>query len=534
MPQAIPYDPALALTEIIDTRILDALEKVAAAREPANAAEEAYNAALFNFQSIELTLNELGELGIDTDSILKELEVARKAVTDSANHLAATRISSLKNTANAKTEARKILASLKDYPESPLDLGRIQFKSMPISADSIQMDVQYFSADVMSQRSRSLASSVKGYVSSKTIFLGDHLSTLASNAAQSQTSQQTEEHDIEGTLVFSMACTHKNAVLVEPCVLDVDKAARVWNGLGLKPALDPTKKTEMLKASQRSPSNKDDGFYVLSGATYGSCFIGMVHVIRQSDTAAEQRMKSAVSSLQAQMKIGGWFIEHEGGFGVSKSFSEDAKDMLSTQQITSHANAIVMGSIPNISSNEVRIGVKEFADFDPAKMMEKLATLQNATARDHDSVESSANAARTGGEMMAIRATEIKSVMSGLTEVDDGRNKIININSLMTAFDDYVAKAIEGKIGTPVTFYLKHITGAQIAQEWMKKYFGSPNLEDESKDSGPATSKDSGPAKGNDEGSGAASDASSSDGGKGNASDGGTSATDAGDNATKA
>ena len=52
----------------------------------------------------------------------------------------------------------------------------------------------------------------------------------------------------------------------------------------------------------------------------------------------------------------------------------------------------------------------------------------------------------------------------------------------------------------------------------MKKYFGSPNLEDES----------------NDEGSGAASDASSSDGGKGNASDGGTSATDAGDNATKA
>ena len=472
---------------------------------------------MFNFQSIELTLNELGELGIDTDSILKELEVARKAVTDSANHLAATRISSLKNTANAKTEARKILASLKDYPESPLDLGRIQFKSMPISADSTQMDVQYFSADVMSQRSRSLASSVKGYVSSKTIFLGDHLSTLASNAAQSQTSQQTEEHDIEGTLVFSMACTHKNAVLVEPCVLDVDKAARVWNGLGLKPALDPTKKTEMLKASQRSPSNKDDGFYVLSGATYGSCFIGMVHVIRQSDTAAEQRMKSAVSSLQAQMKIGGWFIEHEGGFRVSKSFSEDAKDMLSTQQITSHANAIVMGSIPNISSNEVRIGVKEFADFDPAKMMEKLATLQNATARDHDSVESSANAARTG-----------------LTEVDDGRNKIININSLMTAFDDYVAKAIEGKIGTPVTFYLKHITGAQIAQEWMKKYFGSPNLEDESKDSGPATSKDSGPAKGNDEGSGAASDASSSDGGKGNASDGGKSATDAGDNAAKA
>ena len=77
MPQAIPYDPALALTQIIDTRILDALEKVAAAREPANAAEEAYNAALFNFQSIELTLNELGELGIDTDSILKELEVAR-------------------------------------------------------------------------------------------------------------------------------------------------------------------------------------------------------------------------------------------------------------------------------------------------------------------------------------------------------------------------------------------------------------------------------------------------------------------------
>ena len=63
------------------------------------------------------------------------------------------------------------------------------------------------------------------------------------------------------------------------------------------------------------------------------------------------------------MKIGGWFIEHEGGFGVSKSFSEDAKDMLNTQQITSHANAIVMGSIPNILSNEFRIGVKEIFPF---------------------------------------------------------------------------------------------------------------------------------------------------------------------------
>lgn len=511
MPQAIPYDPSLALTQIIDTRILDALEKVAAAREPANHAEEAYNNALFNFQSIELTLNELAPLGIDTGSLETEIEISRKAVTDAANRLAAARISSLQNVEAAKSEARAVLASIKDFPETPLDLGRTQTKTMPIAADSIQMDVQYFSSDTMQQQSRSLAGAVKVYASWKTSFLGNHFSAQAAHAAQSQVSHQSEVHDIMGTLVFSVTCTHKNAMMLEPCVLDVDKAVRVWNSLDLKPALDPTSKVGMMAASETPPSHEDKGFYVLSGATYGSCFIGMVHVLRQADTTAEQRMQSAVSSIQTQFKVGAWFVDHEGGFGLSKSFADDAKNMLSTQQITSHANAIVMGVIPSITSNEVRLGVKQFADFDPARMMEKLATLQNATARDHDSVESSATAARTGGEMMAIRATEIKSVMSGLTEVDDDRNKIVNINSLMTALDDYVAKAMEGKVGIPVTFYLKPISASYIAQEWVKKYFGSPNLEDKADAQGASESGDSGPeAAGADDASEAGGDGDTS------------------------
>jgi hypothetical protein len=34
-----------------------------------------------------------------------------------------------------------------------------------------------------------------------------------------------------------------------------------------------------------------------------------------------------------------------------------------------------MGIIPSIKSNQVKIAVQQFVDFDPAKEMEKLATL---------------------------------------------------------------------------------------------------------------------------------------------------------------
>ena len=61
--------------------------------------------------------------------------------------------------------------------------------------------------------------------------------------------------------------------------------------------------------------------------------------------------------------------------------------------------------------------------------------------------------------------------MTGLKDAQTEDNKILDINSLMTAFEDYVDKAIAGDIGVPITYYLKPITASQLAQMWVAKYF---------------------------------------------------------------
>ncbi|MDY7021094.1 MAG: hypothetical protein SWJ54_06990 [Cyanobacteriota bacterium] len=78
--------------------------------------------------------------------------------------------------------------------------------------------------------------------------------------------------------------------------------------------------------------------------------------------------------------------------------------------------------------------------------------------------------------MIQIRASEIHSVMLGLGEIDDGVNKMLDINTLMTAFEDYVNKALAGNIGVPVTYHLKPITRAQLAQMWVAKYYPNQYL----------------------------------------------------------
>lgn len=96
--------------------------------------------------------------------------------------------------------------------------------------------------------------------------------------------------------------------------------------------------------------------------------------------------------------------------------------------------------------------MKTLTDFDPAAMMEKLATLSNTTTKESNSLDASAEAARTGNKMVAIRSAQIESVMAGLGRIDDGANQILDVNSLMTAFEDYVAKAITGDAGIPINF----------------------------------------------------------------------------------
>ncbi len=56
-----------------------------------------------------------------------------------------------------------------------------------------------------------------------------------------------------------------------------------------------------------------------------------------------------------------------------------------------------------------------------------------------------------------MKAGEVKAALTALGEIQDGANKILDINSMMTALDDYLKKAAESTSGVPLNYYLKDI-----------------------------------------------------------------------------
>jgi len=177
-------------------------------------------------------------------------------------------------------------------------------------------------------------------------------------------------------------------------------------------------------------------------------------------------MGSFAASLQSQIDAGGWFAQASGGFGMNASFAENVKSLLSSQNVMSHVSMICMGVIPSIVADEVRI-----AESDPKATMEAPAGSQNPTTAVQDSLRQSADAASMGQQMITMKSSPVKATPPAPAEADDGSNKILDVNSLMTALEDYFSKVAQADSGVPINYYLKDITKDMLASMWMAKYF---------------------------------------------------------------
>lgn len=469
MPSSIPYDPSLTIGSVIALEKLQNIEAIAAAQAPADAAEAKMNSSISLKRSIDMTIQELLGMNVDPgDLVQKSTDLGKQIQTDAVAYATA-KVAAETTVAPLRA---KIIGVAAEY-ESPIDYNKSMIKQMPLSADSLSMDVQYFSFDQSSQSSQSHAATIAGYVSESLSIFGDTYSSQASSSAQAQMNNQHARHDIAGTLVISISCTHKNVNVFAPFILDVDKAVHTWNAMFPDSLIKTNDVASVAKIEAVSETKADKVINLISGAAYGSSFVGMVHILNASETDSSQSMESVAATLQEQFEVGAWFADESGGFGVSSSFSDSAKNLLSTQNIQSHCSAVTMGIIPSIKSNQVKMGVQQFADFDPEKDMQQLATLQGATADENNTVGSSATAARTGQQMIALQSNKISAVMSGLSQIDDGANNIIDINSLMVGMDDYISKCIEGgnNLGVPINYFLKPISQSMIARSWLAKYY---------------------------------------------------------------
>ena len=469
MPSTIPYDPSLILGNIVSQERLDNLTKISGLQAPADAAEDNLNSLISLKRSIDMTIQELIDMKVDTTALIKESQEIGAQIESAGEAYGKAKIKSEKAIQPIKAKIRGV----NDSVESPIDYNQSQLKAMPIAADSLQMNCQYFSFDENTQSSNSHAATVSAFVAESVSIFGEGSSSQAQASAQTQMNSQHSRHSISGTLVVSITCTHKNAQVFAPFILDVDKAVHSWNSVFPDDQIDTKSPLAIAKIEAKPKTKSDKSFSILSGATYGSSFVAMVHVLNTSNTASSQSMESVAASLQSSFDIGGWFAEGSGEFGVSSTFSESAKNLLSTQNVTSHCTLVTMGIIPSIKSNQVAMAVEKFTDFDPAASMKSLAALQGATASKNNTIASGAAAAKTGQQMITLQNATINSTLSGISAMDEKQNQIIDTNSMMTALEDYVNKCIAGgdNLGVPINYYLKPITQSEIAHAWTAKYY---------------------------------------------------------------
>ena len=466
MPSTIPFDPSIVLGNIVDPIKLDQLNRIAEQQAPIDVAENNMNSLIAFKRSIDMTISELANMSIDTSELSQQSAEIKEKILQAAKEYAQTKITNKQ--AIQQIQAEPIVNA---NWESPLDYNRTAIKKMPLSSDSMNMNVQYFSFDQNSQDSKTQSKSIQDFISSEFKFLGDDFSEQASKAAASQINSQYSRHDISGTLVIAVSCTHKDAALLAPCVIDVDKAIRVWNRMYKDDPLKTNDPVNMMNTAREAGTEKEQAMTIVSGATYGSSFVGMVHILNTQSTMSSERVNAITESIQSQLKVKSWLANFTGGVGLSEQFAESVKSLLSMQEISTHCTLTTHGSIPSIKSNQVKMAVKEFTSFDGKSAMDDLAGLQNAIAMDKDSVDASAESARLGNQMVALKSAHVNGVLSSLNEIDDGNNKIIDVNSMMTALEDYIDKALGGEIGMPINYYLKPITKSQLAQMWVDKYF---------------------------------------------------------------
>jgi|JI8StandDraft_2_1071088.scaffolds.fasta_scaffold00305_31 uncharacterized protein (UPF0254 family) len=480
MTTAIPYSPNLVLGNIVDKEAMDTILEIAKETAPIESAKDTLNSFISLKRSLDMTVQELINMQMDPKDLIKKVADVGVQVDTAAKEYGKVQIAQQRKLQPLRGKLRLVNAPL----ESPIDYNRCSFKLMPLAADSIKIDAQYFSFDKNDQNISNTLSHIKDYVSGATSVLGNEKSFHMAETVAKQTQKQKQTHDIEGTLLITASCTHKMATLLSPLFLDPDKAMRAWNALYPNDKLR-IKEEDLEAALKQSGTEEERAMHIISGFTTGSSFVGMVHILRQEFTDSSESAASDALDMAAQIKVGLIGSGMAGGFGfaggggLTGSFSESMKRLLSKTSINAHVSLVTAGFIPTIMAKPVKIGVKKFASFDPKADMEELLKLDNFTQNQIATLQASATAARTKGEFVSLKTATITSVIGGLAAMEQEANSMLDINSMMEAFNDYILAATEdqagkettGTIGVPINYMLKPITKLQIAQLWVNKYF---------------------------------------------------------------
>jgi len=522
--RTIPADPGLILGNLISVERIEHLAKIAKAQKPLNTADRKLQNLIQAEYKVGQLYNQMVNFGVRKES-LRDISNERSRLK---KEMAIAAVNFVRLTVTAEREVRSLRAEqimISEQIESPMDYKMSKLGKFNFSFDSLQFDVQYFQKQSMD--SETYASQISSHVSKLTAVGGSKsVSATSSNAT---VMNQTENHEIEGTIVITATCTHQVADIFSPFVLEPRKALQAWNhtfpddGLESDPA-------SMFEAALENTKKRSNCLQLLSGTTKGSSFVGYVYILKRQYTDSSQTSESVTSSIQSTYEREAWTQFETNGFNKSDSFAKSASKLLSTSQLSINCSMSVVGVIPTISCEIIQTTVKTLKPS-PDELMSHLSGIQEITQGPvNDSIQMANSIKRPGGgssevsdamsdidkktdgkasryineESGGMLSGESKAMMEkandpsisqatsdtmiagkfidmnnehaektvmALGEITDDKNKVIDSRTMMTSLENYFEKVKAGDHGIPLNFYVKEIHKNHIAQAYMRKYY---------------------------------------------------------------
>jgi len=465
---SIPADTGLVLGNLITSEKREYLLKMTEARRPLELAQKKLQNLTLSTHKLEQIYQDMVNAGVEEDALEKldlEVKTLKKQMSKAAIELGNASITSESKVREIERRwgHRDVIFNF----ESPIDFSRSEIKKVPLSYDSTNMDINYFRNEIAKSgaKSSSLATKIYKYVS--TTYSSWSTPAKAQNLGKSAhkvLEQQTQNHEVDGVIVICAHCTHKQAEVYDPMVLNPLKALHAWNATFPDDTLSTDKKSiakianidnetkdngteeeskdepseekasegkgSKSKPSKRKTSKSKNFLHLITGATYGSSFVGFVHIKKSEDTKSAQSAESLANALNQ--------VASEDGFADSKSFGRTAKNLVSKSHIDTQCSLVTEGIIPNIAADSIPTAVASLKP-DPKEIMGQLKAIQEAsTAGVNNTMESRKNKEQLSLEFMKLNNSYLETTISSLGEYNIKENKTFNLNSLMTAFTDYV------------------------------------------------------------------------------------------------
>jgi len=422
---------------------------------------------------------------------MKRVEEVQKKLQEAHNKQDTLTVEALLKLVNARMAYEKEYAELmKAVPQkristnqaSPMIFSKSTERMLPLGSDSMSMDVQYFRCAEGTEGSSSHVSNVSSYAARS--FSGSSWWGYSSSSSHQRIEQETQDHmhqqtssnNLLGTIVITAKATHKLAKIYD-AKYDGDRLVRAWNNkvegekLVLPGKLDDHYAEWIghkdITAETEDAAMAEKKIAILTGQTYGSSFIGFIHFVKKGSSHSENHIRKQATKQTERVESDLWWNNYSGAFGLDSTSADEVKSLLSDATVSSHISVHTCGIIPSIASGETETALKTFTSFDPKETDKKLSML---AGEESFNFEDHVKKSQKAGGIAGIQRGTITAVIAGARDADVKKNKVLDMNSMMNAFDDYVKHVREAEGGTPMTFFVASLRKSDVIGHWLQQH----------------------------------------------------------------